>query len=132
MSDHSSHGMTDTVFIEGLKVDAIIGVYAWERVITQPLRIDVCLTGQQGSMDTAAQSDDVTDAINYKAVCDDIKQWCTELQPKLLERLAVHLADSLLDKYPCQQVTLKVAKPTAVTEAAAVGVQISRRKAAAH
>ena len=34
---------TDFVKIKGLKVDAIIGVFDWEREIKQPLLIDVSM-----------------------------------------------------------------------------------------
>ena len=32
--------MSDIVFIQGLNIDTVIGVYAWERVIKQRLIID--------------------------------------------------------------------------------------------
>lgn len=113
----------DVVFIQGLRVESVIGVYDWERVITQPLVIDVMI---EVDMRAASQSDDVADAINYKAVCDDVRGWCQSLQPLLLERLASELIDNILSAYPCQRVTLKVAKPTAIADADAVGVQISK------
>lgn len=114
---------SDVVFIKGLKVAAVIGVYDWERAITQPLLIDIAI---ETDMTQAALSDDVEDALNYKAVCDDVSAWCKDIKSKLLEHLAGQLADKLLAKYPCQKVTLSVAKPTAITAAAAVGVQITR------
>ncbi|MBO1531124.1 dihydroneopterin aldolase [Psychrobacter sp. F1192] len=117
------HTPSDVVFVKGLKVEAVIGVYAWERAITQPLLIDVAL---ETDISAAAVSDDVSDALNYKAVCDDISSLCQEVQAQLLEHLAEKIAAMLLTKYACQKVTLSVAKPTAITEAAAVGVQITR------
>ncbi len=33
--------MSDSVFIKGLRVETVIGVYDWERNITQPLIIDL-------------------------------------------------------------------------------------------
>ena len=32
---------TDRVFIEGLEIEALIGIYDWERRIRQPLRFDI-------------------------------------------------------------------------------------------
>ncbi|WP_435978553.1 dihydroneopterin aldolase [Psychrobacter sp. DM4] len=113
----------DAVFVKGLKVEAVIGVYGWERAITQPLLIDIVLETDIGK---AAVSDDVKDALNYKAVCDDVSAWCKVLKAELLEHLAEHLADQLLSNYSCDKVTLSVAKPTAIKEADAVGVQITR------
>lgn len=119
------HTQADVVFVKGLKVEAVIGVYQWERTITQPILLDIAL---ETDISQAAKSDEVKDALNYKAVCDDVIVWCQSIQAQLVEHLAVQLADRLLAKYPCQQVTLSVAKPTAIKEADAVGVQITRCK----
>ena len=113
----------DVVFIKGFKVAAVIGVFAWERAITQPILIDIVL---ETDISKAALSDDVKDALSYKEVCDDVSAWCKEIKAKLLEHLAEQLADKLLDKYNCQKITISVAKPTAIKEADAVGVQITR------
>ena len=40
------HTESDVVFVKGLTVEAVIGVYAWERAITQPLLIDIALEKQ--------------------------------------------------------------------------------------
>ena len=118
-----SFDTADVVFVKGLKVEAVIGVYEWERAITQPILIDIAL---ETDISKAIGSDEVADALNYKEVCDDVSVWCKELKAKLLEHLAGQLAEKLLAKYPCQKVTLSVAKPTAIKEAEAVGVRITR------
>ena len=117
------HTESDVVFVKGLKVEAVIGVYEWERAITQPLLIDIAL---ETDISAAAVSDDVDDALNYKAVCDDVSEWCKEIKAKLLEHLAGQIADKLLTKYACHKITLSIAKPTAIAQADAVGVQITR------
>lgn len=117
------HTESDVVFVKGLKVEAVIGVYEWERAITQPLLIDIAL---ETDISRAAVSDDVNDALNYKAVCDDVSDWCQVIQAQLLEHLAGQIADKLLAKYASHKVTLSIAKPTAIKQAEAVGVQITR------
>lgn len=117
------HTESDVVFVKGLKVEAVIGVYAWERAITQPLLIDIAL---ETDISRAAASDDVNDALNYKAVCDDVSRLCQEVQAQLLEHLAEKVAAMLLTDYACHKVTLSIAKPTAITQADGVGVQITR------
>ncbi|MGM8899154.1 MULTISPECIES: dihydroneopterin aldolase [unclassified Psychrobacter] len=117
------HTESDVVFVKGLTVEAVIGVYEWERAITQPLLIDIAL---ETDINAAAFSDDVNDALNYKAVCDDVREWCQDIKAQLLEYLASQIADQLLTKYHCHKVTLSVAKPTAIKQADAVGVQITR------
>jgi len=117
------HTQSDVVFIKGLKVEAVIGVFDWERAITQPLLIDIAL---ETDISAAALSDDVSDALSYKEVCDDVSEWCKEIQAKLLEHLAGQISDKIFAKYDCQKITLSIAKPTAITQADAVGVQITR------
>ena len=118
---------SDVVFVKGLKVEAVIGVYDWERAINQPILIDIAL---ETDISRAAVSDDVKDALNYKAVCDDVSAWCKEIQAELLEYLAGKIADRLIANYSCKTVTLSVAKPTAIAQADAVGVQITRHASA--
>lgn len=118
---------SDVVFVKGLKVEAVIGVYDWERAINQPILIDIAL---ETDISRAAVSDEVKDALNYKAVCDDVSAWCKEIQAELLEYLAGQLADRLIANYSCKTVTLSVAKPTAIAQADAVGVQITRHASA--
>ena len=117
------HTQSDVVFIKGLKVEAVIGVFDWERAITQPLLIDIAL---ETDISRAAVSDDVSDALSYKEVCDDVSEWCKEIQAKLLEHLAGQISDKIFAKYDCQKITLSIAKPTAIAQADAVGVQITR------
>ncbi len=113
----------DVVFVKALKVEAVIGVFDWERAITQPILIDIAL---ETDITKSAASDNVADALSYKEVCDDVSAWCKDIKAKLLEHLAVELVDRLLNKYNCQKITISVAKPTAIKEADAVGVQITR------
>jgi len=61
------HTESDVVFVKGLKIEAVIGVYDWERAITQPLLIDIAL---ETDISQAAASDDVNHALSYKEVCD--------------------------------------------------------------
>ncbi len=117
------HTQSDVVFIKGLKVEAVIGVFDWERAITQPLLIDIAL---ETDISRAAVSDDVSDALSYKEVCDDVSEWCKEIKAKLLEHLAGQISDKIFAKYDCQKITLSIAKPTAIAQADAVGVQITR------
>lgn len=117
--------MNDIVFIQGLKIDAIIGVYDWERAIGQLLVVDcemVCDTTK------ASQTDDVAHAINYKSVCEDIERLCCDIKAKLLEKLAQEICAYLLENYPCQTITLSIHKPNAIQHADSVGVKIVRHQ----
>ena len=116
-------GNTEFVKIKGLKVNAVIGVFDWERAIEQPLLIDVTMATD---ISKAGKSDDINDAINYKEVCDDITELCQQTKALLIERLAELIAAHILSKYNTTQVEVSVAKPTAISAAEAVAVQITR------
>ncbi len=116
--------MGDIVFIQGLEVNALIGVYSWERAIKQQLIFDaemVC------DMSRAIKDDDVAHVINYKTVSEDIERLCHEIQAELLETLADKIAEHILTHYPCSQITLTIHKPNAIKAAKSVGVKIVRR-----
>lgn len=113
------------VFIEGLKINTVIGVYDWERVIKQELIIDAKM---HCDMTEAMASDDVNHVINYKTVCEDIETICHETQAELLESLADKIATHILTVYPCHKIDLTIKKPGAVKQASSVGVQIVRER----
>lgn len=117
--------MNDIVFIQGLKVEAVIGVYEWEQKITQPLIYDIEMLGCQK---TASQTDNIADAIDYKKVCERVAQVSMANKVALLERLAQLVADMILAEFATEQVTITIHKPMAIKEASSVGVKILRRR----
>ncbi len=117
--------MSDTVFIESLSVETIIGAFPWERQVMQTLRLDLALDTDVRS---AAASDALTDALDYKAVADHTIQFCRDQRCQLVEALAEALAQSLFERFAVKAVTLTVRKPGAVRDAAAVGVRIHRSR----
>jgi len=116
----------DKVLIERLKVQAVVGVFEWERQIEQPLLVDVCL-----SVDTrqAGLTDELQYAVNYQAVAERITAVIQTRQAKLIETLANLVAEAILtDFVAVQQIALTIRKPLAVTDTAAVGVSIERSR----
>jgi dihydroneopterin aldolase len=114
---------TDTVFIKGLKVDAVIGVYEWEQQIKQPLIYDIEMVGCQYQ---ASQTDAIEDAINYKSVSERVAEVSLANKVALLERLAHLVAEMILTEFAPEKVTVTIHKPTAIKEADSVGVKITR------
>lgn len=125
MEQHEANAV-DVVFIHGLQVDAVIGVYEWEQQITQPLIFDIEMTADQRQ---AAASDDIAAAINYKTVSERVAQVCREQRVALIERLAQLVAEMILAEFAPDSVTVTLYKPTAVKEARHVGVKITRWRA---
>ena len=122
-------GAPDRIFIEGLQVEVLVGVYAHERDAVQPLLLDIELAYDNRR---AAESDDVADTIDYAAVCAEVRVFVAQCQPQLLETVAEALAAHLLLTFDTAAVRLRIRKPKAAEAlgAASVGVEIFRSRGA--
>ena len=113
----------DIVYIEGLRADAIIGVYDWERSIRQQLVLDVELAADNRR---AASGDRIEDAVDYAAISARLITCIESSEFQLIESLAEKLATILLEEFAIPWLRLRLAKPGAVAQARAVGVVIER------
>jgi dihydroneopterin aldolase len=113
----------DTVFIERLEIEALIGVHHFERARPRPLLVDLEL-----GIDSrrAAASDAVADTIDYDAVCSRIATLAIATRFALVETLAERLAEMLMREFGTPWLRLRIAKPGAVPAARAAGVLIER------
>lgn len=116
--------MKDTVFIEGLKAQAVIGVYDWEKQIKQELVFDLEMEHDNR---LPAATDDLSKTLDYEAISNFILAFCDERQFELIETLAEHLVGDLIGQFTLNAVTLTLRKPGAVAAAQAVGVKIHRK-----
>ncbi|MFK8042231.1 dihydroneopterin aldolase [Congregibacter sp.] len=115
--------MSDIVFIRGLKLPTIIGVYGWEREVRQELLVDLEMAWD---IAPAGASDDVTDALDYSAVATRLREFAAESSFELIEKMATELAELVMREFSVPWLRLRVCKPGAVTEAVDVGVLIER------
>ena len=113
----------DTVFIRGLKAKAVIGVFEWERQIQQNLVLDLDL---RADVARAAASDELADAVDYKAVSRRVVEFVESSQYQLVESLAEAVAQLVREEFDVGWVRLRIAKPYAVRTAQEVGVVIER------
>jgi len=120
--------VSDIVFIRGLQLPTVIGVYAWEREVRQELLLDLEMAWDIGP---AGVSDDVKDALNYAAVASHLRAFAANNSFELLEKMATQLADAVMAEFAVPWVRLRLCKPGAVTEAVDVGVLIERGHRAA-
>jgi len=113
----------DTIFIEGLKVEAILGIFPEERVTPQPVVFDI-----EFLVDTsaAATTEDIDQTVSYATVSEQISALALNGRYQLVETLAQASADLLLQDFGVPWVRIKVTKPNAVANAAGVGVMIER------
>ena len=116
---------SDTIFIHGLEIETIIGVYERERDIKQTVFVDLemALADQ-----TAADSDDLRFTVDYDAVSTRITSYVEETQYQLLEALAEKIAALVLMEFAVEDLKLKLSKPGAVKNAKNVGIIITRSR----
>lgn len=115
----------DKVFIEGLEIEALIGIYDWERRIRQSLVFDLELAFDNRR---PAASDAIADTLDYKAVSKRLIAYVSASEFGLVETLAERCAELVLREFDVARVRLKLSKPGAVRGARAVGVIIERTR----
>jgi len=115
----------DIIFLRELKVDTLIGVYEWERLVPQTIQIDLDIALPNSK---ACQSDNITDALDYADIVKHLKEVLASRHFNLLEALAEHIAQILLKDFNAPWVKVSVAKLQAIRGSRMVGISIERRQ----
>ena len=113
----------DIVFLQQLQLEAVIGVYDWEREIRQPLTMDLELATD---VKAAASTDRIQDALDYHAIAKRITSYVAGSEFQLVETLAEQCAALLMQEFGVTWLRLTLHKPDAIENAASVGVIIER------
>ena len=116
----------DTVFIEDLRIETVIGIYDWERKIRQVVALDLEMAFDNRK---PAASDKIADTLDYKAVAKRLIAFVESSTFQLVETLAERCAEIVLAEFDVRWLRLKLAKPGAVRGSKAVGVVIERGRA---
>ena len=124
MADDGSQLMAkDIIFIEGLEIETIIGVYEHERDIKQKVVLDIEMTLPESD---ASSSDDLRHTVDYDAVSKLVTSYVIDTQYQLIESLAEQVASLVLGAFATDSLKLKLSKPGAVKNAKSVGLIILR------
>jgi dihydroneopterin aldolase len=115
----------DIVFIEDLRIQTVIGIYDWEREITQTVSLDLEM---EFDIRRAGNTDRIEDTLDYKAVAKRLIAFVEASEFQLVEALAEQCAQIVLEEFPVGRVRLKLSKPGAVRGSSAVGVIINRTR----
>lgn len=113
----------DIIFLHGLTVECVIGVWQWERRIKQRIEIDLDLAADIAH---AARNDHLEDTVNYKAIAKRIISHVGESEYRLVEALAESIAKILIAEFAIPWCRVKINKGRAVSGARSVGVVIER------
>ena len=114
----------DFIFVEGLRVKARVGIYPRERVVDQPLELNLTF----GVPDAAAQHDDIADTIDYAQVIERIRAELGLRQFNLIETLGEFVVKLLFDEFGAPWVKLSIAKIGIMKDVHRVGVFIQRAR----
>ncbi|OOZ37210.1 dihydroneopterin aldolase [Solemya velesiana gill symbiont] len=113
----------DIVFLRGLRIETVIGIYDWEREIKQTVVLDLEMGAD---ISKAAASDSIEDTLDYKAVSKRLIAFVEESSFQLVETLAERCAQIVREEFNVPWVRLTLNKIGAVSSARDVGVIIER------
>lgn len=117
---------TRRIFFSQLAIDSRIGILDHERGATQPLHVDAEF---EVDAPNAPREDDIREVLDYRRLRESIVDECSRTHVDLLETLCDRLAERLLREYPdVQAVRLRIGKPMAFADCAAVGIEVNVRR----
>ena len=115
----------DIIFLNGMAVETVVGVYEWERQQPQKLLVDISV----GILENQDREDDLRATLSYADIAQLVRDDMATQRLQLLESVAERIAELLLAHAFVQEATIKVVKPGILPASKEVGIQITRRKA---
>ncbi len=113
----------DIIFLKGLTIETVIGIYDWEREIRQTVIIDLEMATD---IRKAAETDDIVHTLDYKAVSKRVIGFVEESSFQLVETLAEKITEILIQEFGVPWVRLTLNKRGAISGASDVGILIER------
>lgn len=113
----------DIIFLGGLEIKTIIGIYDWERETKQIVAFDIEMAFDIAK---AAKSDDIADTLDYKAVSKRVISFVEESQFFLVEKLIEEVANIIRFEFNVPWVKITLNKKGAISGASDVGIVIER------
>jgi len=113
------------VRIKDLRCRTVIGIYEWEREQSQNVVINI-----EYEFDgvKAAETDDISDAVDYKAMKERVIEEVESSHFYLLEKLASRVLEIVMSDRKVSRATVEVDKPHALRFAESVSVVCSRSR----
>ena len=113
----------DKIFLTGLSVDCVVGIWEWERQVKQRVVLDIEMATD---IRKAAASDHIDDTIDYKKVSKRLLSFVGESQFQLVETLTEKIAEILIKEFHVPWVKVKLNKQGALRGSKDVGILIER------
>ncbi|MGR9045938.1 MAG: dihydroneopterin aldolase [Gammaproteobacteria bacterium] len=113
----------DIIFLGGLEIETIIGIYDWERITKQKVILDIEMAFDIGK---AAETDDIAYTLDYKTVSKRIVSFVENSEFYLVEKLIVEIANIIRNEFGVSWVKITLNKKGAIRGASDVGIIIER------
>jgi len=113
----------DIIFLGGLQIETIIGIYDWERENKQTVILDIEMAHD---IKKAAATDDIEDTLDYKAVSQQVISFVEQSEFFLVEKLAEEINRLIREEFNVPWVKLTLNKKGAISGASDVGIIIER------
>ncbi len=113
----------DIIFLDGLEIETIIGIYDWERKNKQTIILDIEMAFD---IEKAALTNHISDTLDYAVIAERIVAFVEGSSFFLVEKLIEEIATLLRTEFPIPWVKIKLNKPAAITLAKGVGIIIER------
>lgn len=108
--------------IKNLHLRTIIGFQEWERTRSQEVVVNLDIEIDD---ETAAQTDNVDDSVDYKELKYRIVERAEQTQFYLLERLAGFILDIVMESPKVSRATVEIDKPHALRFAESVSIRMT-------
>lgn len=116
----------DKMIMQGMRFYGYHGVFPEENKLGQQFIVDLIM---ELDLSEAGQTDDFTKALNYAEVYEVIKGIVKGKPHKLIEALAEHIAQSVLDNYTkVSETVVRVTKPNPPFDVQFDGVTVEIRR----
>ncbi|MBE0437839.1 MAG: dihydroneopterin aldolase [Methylomicrobium sp.] len=115
----------DIIFLGGLEIETIIGIYDWERTQKQTVVLDIQMAFD---ISKAAETDDIKHALDYKSVSKRIISFVEASEFFLVEKLIEEIAILIQNEFHVPWVKIVLNKKGAIRGASDVGIIIERGK----
>ena len=116
---------TDILKVKNMLFYAFHGVHNEEKIRGQQFSVDV-----EAILDLsiAGHSDQLEDTVDVNVVYDIVEETLLEGEFNLIEAVAEHIAESLLNKLKLESVIVRVRKPNAPIQGISAGIEVEIRR----
>ena len=115
--------MSNKIFVKDLEIEAIIGVFDWEREVKQLIKISYEV---EVDIKKAFKSDNLEDTFDYKTTSKKIIKFVEKSSFQLIEALAEKISKIIMQDERVLNLSLSVSKPGALREERQAWIQIEK------